>query len=93
VARSKSVMPRVKAERHFPVRIRVRQPPNGFGQRLTEMHHWLHTTVGLKRFYQWGERSAGACDCLLFYFDDLEIAKAFVTRFDCAVLVSGDPPP
>lgn len=92
MVRSKSVMPWVQADQHFPVRIRVSGPPKGFGQQLNEMHHWLHERVGLRRFYQWGKMTSGPSDDLLFYFDDLDVAREFVTRFECAVLVRGEAP-
>jgi hypothetical protein len=34
------------AERRFPVRIRIGVPPNGFGQRYTEITQWLDGNCG-----------------------------------------------
>jgi hypothetical protein len=91
-SRRKSIPTEVKADRHFPVRVRIPCPPEGMGQRLNLMHHWLYDRVGLKRFFQGGELRDGK-DSLFFYFDDLTVAEAFVTHFNCAVIVQGDPPP
>ena len=43
-ASSKLMM--TEAEHRFPVRIRVAQPPGGFGVRLPEMHAWLDANCG-----------------------------------------------
>lgn len=92
-SRHKSVPVQVKAERHFPIRVRIPCPREGMGQRLNQMHHWLHERVGLRRFFQGGERLLAQNDNLFFYFDDLTIAEEFVSHFDCAIIVQDEPPP
>jgi hypothetical protein len=73
-----------EAEARFPVRIRVAQPPGGFGVRLTEMHAWLDANCGA---YGWAMTPAGlrgvVNDAVAIYFPDAVLASAFVTRW-CA---------
>jgi hypothetical protein len=88
---SESLSPEASTESHFPVRIRISQPRNRFARQLNEMHRWLHLRCGLQNFSQWQDPDAD----VLFYFQDITVARDFVAHFDCADLiqVQGAPPP
>jgi hypothetical protein len=72
------------AERRFPVRIRIGVPPEGLGQRLTEMTAWLDENCGAEG---WAMTPSGTRevlnDALSIYFLDATLASAFVARW-CA---------
>ena len=71
-----------KAERRFPVRIKLAHPPNGFGARLTAMYAWLDENCGADG---WAFAPAGlrlvVNDATAFYFPDTTLAGAFVARW------------
>jgi len=73
-----------EAEARFPVRIRVAQPPGGFGVRLPEMYAWLDANCGADG---WAITPAGlrgvVNDAVAIYFPDTALATAFVARW-CA---------
>src|SRR4051812_29212484 len=73
-----------EAETRFPVRIRVAQPPRGFGVRLPEMHAWLDANCGADG---WAMTPAGlrgiVNDAVALYFPDTALASVFVARW-CA---------
>jgi hypothetical protein len=73
-----------EAERHFPVRVRIAVPPDGFGRQLGLMHAWLDETCGAGG---WTSAPAGLIgvlnDAVAFYFEDAAFAHAFVNRFCC----------
>jgi hypothetical protein len=81
-ASSKLMM--TEAEHRFPVRIRVAQPPGGFGVRLPEMHAWLDANCGADG---WTITPAGlrgvVNDAVAMYFPNTALATAFVARW-CA---------
>jgi hypothetical protein len=75
---------RRNAERHFPVRVRIAVPPDGFGRQLGVMHAWLDEVCGATG---WASAPAGLVgvvnDAVAFYFEDAALAQAFVNRFCC----------
>jgi hypothetical protein len=75
---------RREAERHFPVRVRIAVPQDGFGRQLSVMHAWLDEVCGESG---WTSAPAGLTgvvnDAVAFYFDDTALAQAFVNRFCC----------
>jgi hypothetical protein len=79
------------AERYFPVRVRVAVPQNGFGTQFDAMHAWLMAQVGRDAFWVGASSGPGLSDAALFYFLDVETAKAFVDRFACGALVHPSP--
>lgn len=82
-----------KAQRWFPVRIRVAVPPEGFGYRLDHMRAWLDASVGHER-YAWGtESDAGVQDSMVLHFMDARDAAAFVDRFGCGMALLKNPTP
>jgi hypothetical protein len=76
------------AERRFPVRIALRVPAGGFGQRYTEMHGWLDENCGVSG---WSIAPAGTRgllnDAIAVYMSGPACAVAFVARW----CVPGDP--
>ena len=80
------------AERYLPVRVRVAVPPGGFGRQLDEMYRWLDQHVGKSAYWVGSEAGAGRIDAALFYFIEAKSASAFVDRFSCGLVVSGEPP-
>lgn len=77
-----------EAERHYPVRVRIAVPPEGFGRQLTIMHAWLDETCGGDG---WATAPAGLTgvvnDAIALYFADAAFAHAFVARFCCGYRV------
>jgi hypothetical protein len=72
------------AERRFPVRIRVGVPPEGFGQRYTQMTDWLDDNCGSDGWAMTPSGMRGVLnDAISIYFADATLAGAFVARW-CA---------
>jgi hypothetical protein len=72
------------AECRFPVRIRIGVPPEGLGQRLTEMTAWLDENCGANGWAMTPSGMQGVLnDALAIYFLDATLASAFVARW-CA---------
>jgi hypothetical protein len=78
-----------ETERQFPVRITVKVPPDGIGQRYNAMSAWLDENCGVRG---WSIRPAGTRgvlnDAIAVYMSSPVCAVAFVARW-CVV---GDPP-
>ena len=72
-----------RAERYFPVRMRVLVPPCGLGTELDAMHAWLHAQFGRHGYWIGSEAGPGLADAVLIYFLDVPSAQAFVDRFAC----------
>ncbi len=72
------------AERRFPVRIRLGVPPEGFGQRHTNITAWIDENCGADG---WAITPSGVRgvlnDALSIYFLDATLASAFAARW-CA---------
>ena len=72
------------AERRFPVRIRIGVPPQGLGQRHTQMTAWLDENCGPDGWAVTPSGTRGVLnDALSIYFADATLASAFVARW-CA---------
>jgi hypothetical protein len=80
-----------KAERRFPVRVRVGVPSAGFGERLNRLHAWLDDNCGADG---WEITPAGMRsvinDAVAVYFRDAAMAAAFAARW-CAPVARGEP--
>jgi len=73
-----------EAEERFPVRIRLAQPPGGFGVRLTDIYNWLDANCGADGWAITPSVLRGvANDAVAIYFPDQALASAFVARW-CA---------
>jgi len=72
----------IMAERRFPVRIRLGVPPEGFGQRYSELTGWLDANCGADG---WAVTPSGVRgvlnDAISIYFADATLANAFVARW------------
>jgi hypothetical protein len=79
-----------EAERRFPVRIVIKTPAEGFGQRYNAMMTWLDENCGIKG---WQITAAGtrgvANDAIAVYMGTPTCAVAFVARW----CVPGNDPP
>jgi len=77
------------AERRFPVRIAVKLPAGGIGQRYKAMTDWLDDNCGIDG---WSMAPAGmrgvVNDAVAVYVNTPTCAVAFVARW----CVTGDPP-
>ena len=70
------------AERRLPVRIRIGVPPEGLGQRHTQMTAWLDETCGAEGWAMTPSGTRGVLnDALSIYFGDATFASAFVARW------------
>lgn len=75
-----------KAERFFPVRLRIVVPPFGFGMKYAEMGYWLDRHVGKRDYFISGGSGYGDTDrpyeqFSRFHFLDMAAAQAFVDHF------------
>jgi hypothetical protein len=72
------------AERRFPVRIGIAVPPNGPGQRHTQITAWLDENCGSDGWMMTPSGTRGVLnDALSIYFADVMLASAFVAGW-CA---------
>ena len=70
------------AERRFPVRIRIGVPPQGLGQRHTQMTAWLDENCRPDGWTMTPSGTRGVLnDALSIYFADATLASAFVARW------------
>ena len=70
------------AERRFPVRIRIGVPPQGLGQRHTQMTAWLDENCRPDGWTMTPSGTRGVLnDALSIYFADARLASAFVARW------------
>jgi hypothetical protein len=70
------------AERRFPVRIRIALPPNGLGQRHTQITVWLDVNCGADGWAMTPSGRRGVLnDALSIYFADANLASPFVARW------------
>src|SRR5215475_1660984 len=70
------------AERRFPVRIRIVIPPNGLGQRYTQITAWLDENCGADGWAMTPSGTRGVLNnAVSIYFADTTLASAFVSRW------------
>ena len=70
------------AEQRFPVRIRIAVPPNGLGQRYTQITAWLDENCGADGWAMTPSGTRGPRnDAASIYFADATLASAFVARW------------
>ena len=78
-----------EAESRFPIRIAIRVPPDGFGQRYAPMCRWLDENCGING---WSIAPAGTRgilnDAVAVYVNSPTCAVGFVARW----CIPGDPP-
>lgn len=73
--------PRCRAdELRFPVRIKIRVPPDGLGVMLDQALSWLEEEVGRGNFAQWPVESIGG-SATAFHFRAIEDAARFFAAF------------
>jgi hypothetical protein len=78
----------VKAKRYFPVRLKVAMPAGGFGRHYNDMIRWLDEHVGSGAYWVGAEAGPRIVDAALFYFHDVQSARAFVERFACGAILA-----
>jgi hypothetical protein len=72
----------------FAVRIKIRVPPTGLGNRLSDMHVWLRENVAKGESANQSVRSV-AQQATAFYFRDLQTAQAFLDAFPDVDVANG----
>ncbi len=81
----RSTPARISDDRYFPVRVRIAVPAGGFGEQLNVMQGWLNMHAGRGKFAIHSApndlNAVTGVDAALFYFVDVNVAKAFVERF------------
>ncbi len=83
--RSRAPSPKKKrCEREFPVRLRVKVPPEGFGKQLDEMFSWLDREIGRGNYEQNSDTQVGQ-DATSFYFLSAGDALKFEKEFNIAL--------
>lgn len=91
-------MPRRSAPRKliddtaFPVRVKIRVPPNGLGMLLDECLRWLNVNVGHQRYSHASTTSLGG-NATAFYFVEVNDALRFVDAFPMLELADGTQAP
>jgi hypothetical protein len=71
-----------RAERRFPVRIKLAVPPCGFGKRLPKMDAWLAENCGPDGWVMTPSGMRGVLsEACSVYFADVNLASAFVARW------------
>lgn len=78
------------ADRHFPVRVRVAVPANGFGSQLNTILSWLDEHIGKAGHWHSTASSAYGAQSVFFYFLTVAAATAFMDQFRCELSVVGD---
>jgi len=79
------------AERRFPMQIRIGVPPNGFGQRYTEITEWLDGNCGADGWAITPSGMRGVLnDAVSIYFLDATLPGAFVARWSAGSRVDTD---
>jgi hypothetical protein len=79
------------AERCFPIRIRIGVPPQGLGQRHTQMTSWLDENCSPDGWAMTPSGTRGVLnDALSIYFVDTTLASAFVVRWCVGTNVETD---
>ena len=70
------------AERRYPVRIRLGVPPEGFGQRYSQLIEWLDANCGADGWVVTPSGMRGVLnDAISIYFADATLASAFAARW------------
>src|SRR5262249_34410907 len=70
------------AERRFPVRISIAVPPNGLGQRYTQISAWLDEQCGMDGWAMTPSGTRGVLnDAISIFFADATLAGGFVARW------------
>ena len=72
----------------YPVRVKIKIPPNGLGNVLSDIHVWLRDNLGPGRAVNQSARGL-YCDATAYYFRDLQDAQAFLNAFPMLVLADG----
>jgi hypothetical protein len=71
-----------RAERRFPVRIRIAVPPEGLGHQHARMTAWLDENCGAAGWAMTPSGTRGVLnDAVSIYFTDPLLASAFVARW------------
>ena len=71
-----------RAERRYPVRIKLAVPPCGFGRRLPQMNAWLDENCGSDGWMMTPSGMRGVLSkATSIYFADVTLASAFVARW------------
>jgi hypothetical protein len=84
---------RLRAERIYPVRLRLRIPPLGLQSIATDMYPWLRSKCGHRKFWAAPGPRISMDDSVFVYLSSVGTAKDFVEHFDCAHLIECSPHP
>ena len=81
--RSRSPQKR-KDQQRFAIRVRFKQPEEGWGKRFDQMYDWLRLRVGSDNFAWHSDRLPGM-DATAVYLNDIEVMREFVSVFGVEV--------
>lgn len=76
----------------FPVRVKIRVPPNGLGMLLDDCFRWLNVNVGHQRYSHASTTALGG-NATAFYFVEVNDAMRFVDAFPMLKLADGTQAP
>ena len=78
--RSRSTKARQDQQR-FPIRIRVRVPPLGFGRQLDQLYAWLDDMAGKGGYAIHGDNQPGI-DAIAIYLDEPALVRVMIETFE-----------
>lgn len=77
-----------RVDNAFPIRVKIKIPPNGLGNLLDDIHTWLQAHVGDTRYSNQSVKGV-YCHATAYYFRDLSDAQAFLDTFPMLDLADG----
>lgn len=72
----------------FPIRIKIKIPPRGLGNLLSDIHRWVGDNLGPERCRNFSTRGT-FCQATAFYFRSMADAQAFLDAFPMLELADG----
>ena len=72
----------------FPIRVKIRIPPGGLGNQLSEIHSWIRNNLGPELCQHFSTRGVH-CQATAYYFRTMEDAESFLAAFPELALADG----
>lgn len=72
----------------FPIRVKIKIPPGGLGNVVSDIHRWINEHLGPERCQTYSTRGV-YCQATAFYFRSMEDAGAFLAAFPLLELADG----
>ena len=72
----------------FPIRVKIKVPPDGLGLVLNEINGWLNENLGVERCRTLPTRGVN-CNAKAIYFREMSDANSFLAAFPALELADG----